>query len=306
MIQYLKLIRWGNLLMMGLLLYLLRYALALPLLESTGKALLMTGLEFTVMVLGCLLVAAGGYVINDIEDYGIDSRNKPEKRIAEVHISRDRAFNFYMILSFTGILCGIWLTYVKDYPYIAMINLLSTGLLYFYSTSYKCIPLVGNLVIALLSALLVFMVVLPEPLAKADPGVMLMTGAYMYFSFWMTLLREMIKDIEDLEGDLAEGCVTFAGRFGAVTSKNICLMIILLITGSLMAAQYVSQQWDSLFPFLYVTLFIDLPLLVLMIHLIRATNKSDYTSASRWVKLITFAGIISLAVFYYSFNQPNV
>jgi len=306
MIPYFKLIRWGNLLMMAILLYLLRYALALPLLESAGKALLMTDLEFSVMVLGCILVAAGGYVINDLEDSAMDIRNKPGKRIAEVDISRDRAFNFYMILSFTGILCGIWLTYVKDYPYIAMINILSTGLLYFYSTSYKCIPLLGNLVIALLSALLVFLVVLPEPLAKADPGVMLMTGAYMYFSFWMTLLREMIKDIEDLEGDLAEGCITFAGRFGTVTSRNICLLIILLITGSLMTAQYVSQQWEALFPFIYVTLFIDLPLLGLLIHLMRATSKSDYTSASRWVKLITFAGIISLAVFYYSFNQTDV
>jgi len=158
----------------------------------------------------------------------------------------------------------------------------------------------------ILSALLVFMVVLPEPLAKSDAGVMLMTGAYMFFSFWMTLLREMVKDIEDAEGDLAEGCVTFAGRFGTGISRNICVLVILLILSSLILGQYLSKQWESLFPFVYVTLFIDLPLTGLMIHLIRAKDKSDFTLASRWIKLITFAGIISLAVFYYSFNQSDV
>lgn len=300
--NYLKLVRWPNLIMLALLQYLLRYAMAGPILEMENLGLLLTDFEFFIMSISCIFIAAGGYAINDIEDFEIDRINKPDKQIVGKFIQKESAYNFYLIITFLGILGGFYLTYIKDYKYIGVINLICAGLLYFYSTGYKCIPLVGNLIISLLSAFIIFMVVLPEPLAREHQGVMLLIGAFMFFSFFMTLLREIIKDIEDVEGDRQMNCQTIANTLGVNRSKWIAIIITFLLIVCLTGAQYLSKQWESILPFLFVSIFIDLPMILLFFKLINAHNKLDFTKASFWLKLTMFTGTISIAIFYYSFK----
>lgn len=132
-----------------------------PILDAQNLGLLLTDGEFALLSISCVLIAAGGYVINDIEDVPIDRLNKPEKLIVSHSISRDQAYNLYLILTALGIIGGFYLTFVIQY--IGYLNAISAGLLYFYSTSYKCIPLVGNLIVSLLSALAVFIVIIAEP-----------------------------------------------------------------------------------------------------------------------------------------------
>ncbi|MBL7922996.1 MAG: geranylgeranylglycerol-phosphate geranylgeranyltransferase [Bacteroidia bacterium] len=302
MVNYLQLARWPNLAMIVLLQYLVRYALASPLLEFDNKGLLLTGFEFFVLVLSCVCIAAGGYVINDIEDADIDAINKPERKIIGSGISKESAHTYYLVLTFLGIAGGFFLTYVQGYSYIAMINMVCAGLLYFYSTSYKCIPLLGNVIISLLSALVIFMVILPEPFAKENPAVMLMVGAYMFFSFITTFIRELIKDIEDLEGDRKNGCQTLPTWLGPGISKFTSIVLTLLLLVLLAGIQILSRQWETPLPFYFILVFVDFPLLILCIKLMKAREKSDYSNASLWLKITMFTGIISLAVFYYSFN----
>lgn len=300
---YLNIVRWPNLVILLLLQYLLRYSLMLPLLESEGLGLLMTDFEFFVLSLSCVLIAAGGYVINDIEDEKIDNINKPEKVIVNKKIAKEQALNLYLILSFSGILGGFYLSYMKGYSYIGVMNLMISGLLYFYSTSYKCIPLLGNIIISILSALVVFIVVLPEPFAKEHQGVMLIAGVFMFYSFFITLIREIIKDIEDIDGDHRMGCNTLVHKIGVKTSKWIATILASFLLLLLISAQLFIRQWESSIPFVYVVLFIDLPLLRLCTLLIKAEKKTDFTAASFWLKIIMFTGTISLAVFNYSFNN---
>lgn len=299
---YLQLIRWPNLLLLGLLQFLLRYSLMDPLLQIEGKGILMTDIEFIIFSISCILIAAGGYVINDIEDENIDRINKPDKQIIHVFIPKDRALNFYLLLSFFGILGGFYLSYIKGYSYLGIINLIVAGMLYFYSTSYKCIPILGNVIISLLSAFAVFVVVIPEPFAKENQGIMLMIGAFMFFSFFTTLIRELIKDIEDTEGDKRYGCDTLANKIGQTKSKWVAVFFTFLLFVVLVAVQIFSKQWESFIPFIYVVILIDLPLLRLLYLLGKASNKSEFAQASFWLKIVMFTGTLSLAVFNYSFN----
>lgn len=299
---FLQLIRWPNLLMMLLLQYLLRYCMAGPILEMQGLGLLLTDGEFAIMSISCLLIAAGGYVINDIEDMAIDRINKPAKQIIGTKITAGAGFNYYLLLTFAGILGGFYLTFVKEYKYIAYINIVSAGLLYFYSTSYKCIPLIGNLIISLLSSLLIFMVIMNEPFAKEDQGVMLMIGTFMFFSFYTTFLREFIKDIEDQEGDLSADCQTLANLLGSSKAKWFAVFLAAVLGVLIILIQFVTHQWEAFIPFLYIVLFIDIPLIYLTIVLVKAKEKSHYHRAGNWLKLAMFTATISLVVFYYSFK----
>ncbi len=299
--KYLQLVRWPNLLMIALLQYLLRHALIGPILLFEEKGLLLTEFEFFILVISCVLIAAGGYIINDVEDLEIDAINKPEKKLIENQIPKDTAINLYTALTFLGVLGGFFLSYVKGYAYIGIIHLITAGMLYFYSTSYKCIPFLGNFIISLLSALVVIIVIVPEPFAKDNPAVMLMIALYAFFSFITTFIREIVKDIEDIEGDKQNGCSTIASSLGQKKAKWISIILTFLIVGLLIYAQIFSRQWESLIPFLYICIFIDIPFFVLLRKLYKSENKSDFKKASFWIKLIMFTGIISLAIFNFSF-----
>lgn len=299
--KYLQLIRWPNLVMLIVLQYLLRYALVEPILHYEDKALLLTPFEFFILVLSCALIAAGGYIINDVEDLEIDSVNKPDKKIVENQIPKESAMNIYTALTMLGVLGGFFLSYVKGYTYIGIIHLITAGMLYFYATSYKCIPVLGNIIISLLSGLAVIIVIVPEPFAKDHPGVMLMIAVYAFFSFSTTLIREIIKDIEDIDGDQQFGCSTLATTIGITKAKWTSILLTISVLGLLVYAQVLSRQWESILPFFYVCIFIDLPFLVLLEKLYHAKKKSDFHKASFWLKLIMFTGIISLAIFKLSF-----
>lgn len=300
--ELLSLVRWPNLGMMALLMILLRYALAAPILEAEGMGLLLTDSEFTVLILSCVLIAAGGYVINDIQDIEIDRANGRQRVLSSGRISTEEAQNLYMMLTFLGLCGGVYLTYIKDYSYIAVLLLVCAGMLYFYSTSYKCIPLLGNLVISGLSALLVYVVVLPEPLARQSQAVMLMITFYMFFTFFTTLIRELLKDLEDLEGDSRFGCHTLPSKTGVKTAKAISALLILWVIVALVLFQISARQWEDPVPFIYMLVFIEVPLCWLMVLTLRAQAKADYAKASKWVKITMFTGTISILIFYLNFK----
>jgi 4-hydroxybenzoate polyprenyltransferase len=298
--NYLKLVRWPNLLMISVFQYLMRYALVAPILDYQEKGLIVSHLDFALLVLSCVFIAAGGYIINDIEDVKIDSINKESRVLINAKINADSANNLYMVLSFLGVAIGFYLTFVKEIKLIGMINLITAGLLYFYSTSYKCIPVLGNIIIALLTALLPLLVVLPEPAAMNDQAVLSFTGGYIIFAFLMTLIRELIKDLEDKKGDAECGCKTLPVVVGNFAVKIITFLLIVVVIVLLILIQIATKQWESIIPFLYVSLFIVLPLLYLCMLIIKSNVKDQFKKASVLTKLVMFTGILSMLVFYFS------
>ncbi|MCE2846887.1 MAG: UbiA family prenyltransferase [Sphingobacteriales bacterium] len=294
----LRLIRWPNLLLLAILQLSIRYALAAPFLEEAHQDFLLSDFEFGILVLSCILIAAGGNIINDIEDIRADRINKPDTKSAVELIGKEQAFNLYLALSFSGVTGGLYLEYICGYTYIGVLQLICAGLLYFYSTSYQCIPLLGNAIVALLGALSALIVILPEPFVKTNAGIMLFMEVLLVFIFFGSLARELVKDCEDEAGDKSVDCGTLAVRAGTTITAWCAASILMLMLAGLAWIQILTYQWESVLPFSYILLFIEMPM-VYTVYLLVYSSRSqlDFRKASRFLKFVMFAATLSLVVF---------
>ena len=148
--NYLKLTRPVNLIIIAFTMYLFRYCLvdASPYHLFYIKHIL-TNTEFLLLVLSTLFIAAGGYVINDIFDVDIDMVNRPQKTIIGNAISEDSAYNFYKILCGMGILCTLVLTFLTKNYRLSLFPVIVMVILNFYAHTFKKQLIVGNFMISL-------------------------------------------------------------------------------------------------------------------------------------------------------------
>jgi 4-hydroxybenzoate polyprenyltransferase len=116
----------------------------------------------------------------------------------------------------------------------------------------------------------------------------------------MTLIRELIKDLEDKKGDSECGCKTLPVVVGNFAVKIITFLLNVVVIGLLLSIQVATKQWESIIPFLYVSLFIVLPLIYLCVLIIKSNVKDQFKKASVLTKFIMFTGILSMLVFYFS------
>jgi 4-hydroxybenzoate polyprenyltransferase len=289
--------------MIAIFQYALRYLLVFPILDYQEKGLIISHIDFFLLVLSTVCIAAGGYAVNDIEDVAIDSINKPSRVIIGPKIKEDTANNFYTAITFIGVAFGFYLSFVKDIRLVGFIQIFSAGFLYFYATTYKCIPLLGNVIIGLLTAMTALLVIIAEPAAMEDPAVLMFIGSYMVFAFAMTLLRELVKDLEDQKGDSTCGCKTLPVMIGSIPVKIFTGLISLSITTALIWIQISTKQWQAMLSFSYVTALVTIPLLILSFLIFRAKEIKDFARCAVLSKMIMFTGIISIVIFYFSSKQ---
>lgn len=305
MLNIIRLIRFPNLLIIALTMYLTRYCL---LIEFDGQAVKFVPLTFTLnnvgfglLVMATLFIAAAGYIINDYCDTKIDAINKPERLIIGVTISRRKAMMAHTILSSIGVLIGFWLAYEIHHLIYGWINVMTALLLWKYSTSFKKNFLIGNVVIALLSGLIPFMVALFEPNAYKELYYFII--AYSSFAFLIALMREIIKDLEDIEGDIIENCRTLPIVLGVNITKTVIIILIAIIiagVGYVIRMPFFSGNRVFL---LYSVFTIQIPLLVMIYFVVKAYTKRRYYVLSTFTKIIMLTGVLSMYVFYYSLNH---
>ena len=300
--KILKLVRFPNLLMIAIAQCLIRYTLVVPLLSISQKYVLVTHFDFFFIVLSTVLIAAGGYIINDIEDRKADSINKPEKVIVGEKISVSTAYKLYYALTIISIAIGFYLQYIRPLQYIGYINMIAAGLLYFYSVTYKGIMLLGNFIVSILTSLSIALIVITEPLALSDPTILSLSAGYFVFAFLLSFVREIIKDIEDVEGDTSVDCKTLPVVMGTFTSKITAGIVTLVTLLLIVYIQIISEQWKSTLPFLYVLVMIQIPLALLLLLMVRAKAKKQFYQASFLTKSIMISGIFSMLVFYLAFR----
>jgi 4-hydroxybenzoate polyprenyltransferase len=312
----LSLIRFPNLVIIAATQYAMRYLLMEPLLPSDTFTLQFGDLQFFLLSLSTIFIAAAGYIINDYFDTQADLINKPAKVVVGITISRRVAMTMHALLNIIGVGIGIYLSFYIKIPSLSIVFLTATGLLWFYSTNYKRQFLVGNLSVAFLTGLVPLMVVLFEipMLNRAYGDIMLRNqtsfnyifawvGGFSFFAFLTTLIREVIKDAEDAEGDRAYGMRTIPIVLGSRWTKILLLLLIAFciamlatllirfILFSVTPADYISLA--------YFVLLLFLPLILLGIVVIRARDKQAYHRASTLIKLVMLTGILyTLLVFY--------
>lgn len=311
-----SLLRFPNLLIIAFTQYSMRYLLMEPLLPSDTFELQFGDLQFALLVFSTMLIAAAGYIINDYFDTRADLINKPARVVVGVTISRKVAMILHMILNIIGVGIGIYLAFYVGLPSLSLVFVLSTGLLWFYSTNYKKQFMVGNLAVAFLTGLVPLMVVLFEiPLLNREYGELMIrydadfnylfawVSAFSFFAFVTTLIREIIKDAEDLEGDNAYGMKTVPIKLGSFWTRIVVVVLIAATLGALifLLFKYIFFSADPVdyISLIYFSLFLLFPLILLAIQVISARDKRAYHRASTLIKLVMLFGILySVVVFY--------
>lgn len=291
-------IRFPNLAIICLSFYLIRYTIILPILEMNGLPSSIPGLAYSILTLATLLIAAAGYIINDYFDTGIDRINKPGKNKIGSSLPNNQAIVLYVVLNLAGIFASWYFGNMMGVRYPLLVFVITAGLLYFYSSSYKKMLLTGNLLIAFLSALTIGLTIMFDSASLNSETIVILVSAYALFAFMMSLVREMIKDCEDMKGDSVFGSSTLPIMFGTKLTRFIVSILLFTTVSSILWIQVTQSQWENLLSFCYTTCFIQLPLLFVGYrNLIAKTSVDDHRN-SNYVKAIMVTGLFSMLIFY--------
>lgn len=304
---YLQLLRVGNLTFAAILLYVMEKWVATPLLQLEQFGELMPWWILTLLIVSVVGIAAGGYVINDYFDVKIDRINRPDNLVVTRIISRDAAMNLFYGLTAVGVIAGTVVAWWAHSWTLLFTYVVIPGLLWFYSASYKRMFLVGNLVVAFASAIVPLLVAI----ANADylhhlyqnalayspivGELYVWTGGFAAFAFLLTWVREIVKDIEDIEGDREMECRTLPIVWGDKVAKIIATILLVviatLIVYILFAVLPFSHEWKSL-PTRYVVFGLIVPILCSIVLLWAANNRTEYHRVQTIIKFAMFMGML--------------
>jgi len=306
---FLKLIRYQNLLMVLLIMILVKYVL----IETALPKPYLSHLEFTIFALSVLFITAGGYIVNDIYDVDLDRINKPSKTYIESSISKKNAWRWYIVFSVLGLALATYLSIKVYLPDHILYYLLGIACLFFYSSYFQKKPLVGNLIIAFICGALIYLLrsfdlrgdraTLLKDLAFIDNIRRLQFSSmtiwfYIKFSFFGTLIRELLKDIEDTDGDYNAGYKTIPILFGRKRARNLIIVLSILFNLYLILYAYVYYGLG----FKTLSIFFGILVLVFIYFLYKlwfAKAKKQFHYLSNLMKLILFFGILSMILYTF-------
>lgn len=309
----LRLIRWQNLLFIAITQALFHYCIAVPASRNPVSPLpvQLANELFWWLVAASVLIAGAGYIINDYFDINIDEVNKPEKMVVDKIIRRRYAILLHGLLSATGVIISMYVALQLKNPLIIIGNLLCVSLLWLYSTTYKRRLLIGNVLISLMTSWVILVLLLaelpgwlsaPQVAGYEKTAIARLTRIgmlYAAFAFIISLIREVVKDMEDMEGDRRENCKTLPLVFGINAARVFAgTWLFILITVLVITQGYVLLfgWWLSA---LYIILLVAVPLGFIFRDLFRASVVSDYTRLSSRLKWVMLSGILSMLFFLY-------
>lgn len=313
-ITYLKLVRVGNLLIIAATLYVLRiFIFDTYLSYCNNKPMIGNGLFFA-LVLAMMLIAAAGYIINDYFDQSIDGINKPEKQIVGTLVPSKHAQNLFYVLSGIGIFIFMIAAWKVSSINLAIIPAITAMMLWYYSFKYKRLFLWGNIVVAFLSAFIIIVYWLFEFFAMKHNALALVdcnrtfqtitqiTFIYFGFAFIVSLIREIIKDVVDIEGDSSHARKTLPIVLGISKTKRILFALLSLFLASVFFLQIKLYLADSVWIVIYSIVMISIPIIYVFTKLLKAESKDDFSFISTLLKVIMVLGILFLIVFRYTLS----
>lgn len=310
---FFQLLRVGNLVFIAILLYVMEKWVATPLLHLARFQELMPWWILCLLILSTVLIAAGGYVINDYFDVKIDRINRPDDLVVTRHISRDGAMRLFQVLSGIGIISGLAVAWWARSWTLGMTYIVIPGLLWFYSASYKRQLIVGNIVVAFVSALVPMLIAIVNAdhlrhlYGEALTYTPIVGQLYVWlsgfalFAFLITLIREMVKDIEDINGDCEMECRTMPIVWGIKTTKIIAttLLITTIALIAYMAFMVLPfpYNWQS-FSTRYVVFGLMIPIVCAVILLWASKTPLEYRRTQLIIKFVMFMGMLYSFVIY--------
>lgn len=306
---FLRLIRWPNLVFIVLTQFLFYYCIILPNYHAQAArgAWFLTWAFLGWLSLASVLIAAAGYIINDYFDLNIDQLNKPGSIVIQKYIKRRWAIFWHLSLSFAGIVITFIISWKIGNWVIGPVNLCTVLLLLFYSTTFKKKLLIGNIIISLLTAWVVFVLYISEldlvifnqqPFYRtALTKIFKLAVLYGGFAFAISLVREIVKDMEDLKGDEAFGCRTMPVVWGIPASKvfaGVWLVVLILAVSVLFVYAILNGWWVAA---IFALALVAIPLMIILRRLYQAVSTAQFHSISTLIKLVMLTGIISMVFF---------
>ena len=305
--NYLHLFRWPNLVIITLSMILTQWFVVLPLLNIPFA---MSLWQFLLLWFAVITITAAGYVINDYFDVDTDLVNKPGKNVVGHLISEKKALNIYYLLSALGIASGALLSWSVGRINFTLIFLFTAGILWYYSERYKCISLLGNITVSVLSAITFGLVWLydffalqydPVLFSASQSGFGMVTKfvfIYMIFAFLSGIFREIVKDVEDRDGDQKVGCTTFVVAYGIKKAKMLNLVTGFFLLGFLFWSQVFFYRLGFYYLFGYF-IIMDLLLAFMLKKLHEAGDIVDFSNLSDLSKIFMLLGTLSMALIYF-------
>jgi 4-hydroxybenzoate polyprenyltransferase len=300
MLNLLKLIRYQNLLLIALMQLIFRYGF----LKFQNVPLSLADWQYILLVISSICIAAGGVIVNAIFDQETDFENRPDSVIVGRHITESKAYNLYVAFTFIGVAIGFYLSNVIERPNFAIIFILIASTLYLYATSLKQSLLIGNIIIALLLSASILIIGLFDLLPATYDGNKAIMGLlfsilidYAVFAFIINFIREIVKDIAAINGDLSQGMHTLPILIGVPKAKNVVFVLsfIPVICVFYYLKVYIFEG-NLIISSIYGLVFIASPLLYFTIKAWSAKEPKDFYHLSTILKWILFFGILSILV----------
>ncbi len=297
--KYLKLIRYQNILIIALMMAVFHFGF---LKQQEGLFLALSDVEFILLIIATVCIAAGGYIINNIVDQRTDEISKPESVIVGKFISENTAYTLYFIFNVVGVGIAFYVSNIIFHSNFAGIFIVTAFLLYIYATQFKQSLLAGNFIVSFLVALSILIVGIFDLYPVISPENRPYLGMlfkifidYAIFAFLINFLREVVKDIEDFEGDSQTGMNTLPIFLGIDKTKKILFALTFIPLMALVF--YIKNHLTNLeYALYYFMLFIIAPLLFFMLKIWQANTPKDFKLLSFVLKIILIAGILSVLV----------
>ncbi len=301
MIPFLNLIRFKNLLMIAFAQTVTKYVLF----DAFGVFTALNSIQFLSLVLATMCIAGAGYAINNLQDIQTDLVNKPNKVVVKKNISEHEALTIYFCLTISGALLGLYVSNAIGKNAFFTVFVLAASLLYMYSKTLKPKILIGNIVISFLVAFSILMI----GIFDLSPGInqqnrsfqlnmLSVLADYAIFAFIINFIREIVKDIEDINGDYKLGMKTLPIVFGQNRSAKICFSLCVIAV--ILIMYYITTYfYKHTFIILYVLTLVIGPLIYCAIKLFSAQKKSDFSQTSTVLKIVMFTGICSMFLFQF-------
>ncbi len=302
--KYLSLVRYQNLILLALMQLVFRYGF----LEHEMVVLALNDWQYLLLVLATVLIAAAGYVINDIFDQEADAINRPNHQLVGKSISETAAYNLYVGLNLIGVGLGFYLSNVIEKPSFATIFIFIAACLYFYATTLKGIILVGNFVVAFILALSVLIIGVFDLYPMTFHGnqnqmrvLFSILTDYAIFAFLINFIREIIKDAEDVKGDFNQGIQTLPIILGINRTAKVVFGLLLIPV--LLVFWYINtylMQNELYLAVIYLLVLVLSPLLYSLVKSWNAKTIKEFHHLSQILKIIIFFGICSILVITYT------
>jgi 4-hydroxybenzoate polyprenyltransferase len=305
-VAFFKLIRWPNLLFIAGTQLLFYYCLLNPVFEKGRMETVISATLLFIILTASVFIAAAGYIINDYFDINIDRINKPQRVLIPRYVTRRWAILWHSLLSVAGVVLSFYAGWKADVWWIGPANSFCVFLLFVYSAAFKKRFLSGNLIIALLTAWTVAILGLAsfyrlyydaDDSIATRARVLRFTILYASFAFISSLIREAVKDIEDLRGDLQYGCKTLPIVAGINAAKTYVLVWLVVLIGALAIVEVYAAQLGWWLLVVYGFVFIMSPSVYLFFKFLKARHAHDYHRIASLAKLVMLTGILSLFFF---------